>query len=292
MACLQSKQLIIGIMEVVTKHDSSLLVYNSADATLVDAVYGNGRFTCQMPNVNKGGSHAIKIVPSKIMIPNVFPNLVGGGMNVVQTYVIEVGGPVVASSVALPTGFYELTRLLTALNANVGGNFTFTFNANLGRVVVTSLVDADVGLELDNSLANILGFTGTGPFRSVSTPGRSFFTFMEAGDGALTAPSSPHCGCTPLVHVLARKAANGNLLSSNNSEYSVVGSVPMHAAAHGQYAVYTAPDIFLDDIDFRSPRHLGDVDFEIVDAQFKPLVIDPRFPVIIVLKVYHTDTRK
>jgi hypothetical protein len=82
------------------------------------------------------------------------------------------------------------------------------------------------------------------------------------------------------------------MVSSNSKEYDVLATVSMHDTPYGSYASYSARDVFIDDIDFRQPRAISRIDFELLDYKYQPLTIDRRFPVVIQLKVYHTDTVK
>lgn len=263
-------------MDVITRHDSHLIVYSSADAAIIDPVYGNGRFSCLMPNVNRGGTHAIKVVPTRVMIPNVFPNIT-------QLERFHVSGTILD----IQSGFYTISRVLEMLNSAFLG-FVFSLDdTNRVRVVQADPNTTPGVIHFSSTIATMLGFTKN----SRVNDGFPFWAEREM-DLPTVALDMPYFGTTPIVHVLAKKVANNNMLSSNGTEYSVLATVTMTPAEFGQYAVYNAPDIFLDDIDFRSPRSIGDVEFEIVDHAFNPLVIDPKFPVIVQLKVYHTDTKK
>jgi hypothetical protein len=271
-------------MNVITKHDSSLIVYNSADAVQRDAVHGNGEFTCRMSNVNRAGSHAVKLVPYKVFIPNVFPNIKAGA-NVVETYDAALA---LSSSVTVRSDFYSLDALLVSLNLSVGGNFSLAYDSVQARLTLTNVAAGDRTLTVDAKVASMLGFSS-----QVSSVVGSRVSFLVLfGAAPLVAVSVPYMGTTPIVHVIASKAANSNLLSSNSVEYSVLASVNMTTSGYGQYAVHEASDLYLGDIDFRSPRNMSDVDFRIVDQNFETLTIDPRFDVIIQLKVFHTDTSK
>jgi hypothetical protein len=275
--------ILFGTMNVITKHDSSLIVYNSADAIRVDSRYGNGDFTCRMSNVNRAGSHAIKLVPHKVLIPNVFNN-VKDGANQIQTQT-NVFVPV--ADVLVTPGFYALAALLAKLNSSVGGIFGFTFDSSTSRIVLTNLHANEHYLIVDVKVAEMLGFSYTAAMVSGSR-----VSFVVNGAASIQAATVPYLGTSPIVHVIASKAAKSNLLSSNGTEYSVLASVDMTASGFGQYASYEAADLYLGDIDFRSPRDLSDIDFRITDANFETLAIDPRFHVIIQLKVFHTDTEK
>tara|TARA_R110000851_G_scaffold286630_8_gene440488 strand:+ start:641 stop:1183 length:543 start_codon:yes stop_codon:yes gene_type:complete len=180
--------------------------------------------------------------------------------------------------------------MIALLTPTVAGNLTILHDSITGRVEIESKGDVPgiTYLFLHPKLFEMLGFS-VNQLSVVSATE----SVLNVGDSSMVEASrTPAFGTTPIVHVLARKAASQNMLSSNSTEYSVLASVAMSGAAYGEYATYLAPDIFVDDIDFKSPRELSDVDFEIVDHEFNPVIIDPRFPVVIQLKVFHTDTKK
>jgi len=133
----------------------------------------------------------------------------------------------------------------------------------------------------------MLGFDVVG---GVGAGAMSRFVIPEGS--ALVASRIPVMGTTPVVYVIARQIAMNNMVASDSSEYDVLATVDMHATPHGSYAAFTASDVFIHDIDFRQPMAISRVDFELLDYQYQPLIIDRRFPVVIQLKVYHTDTVK
>jgi hypothetical protein len=225
-------------------------------------------------NTNKGGTHAVKVVPAKIFIPNVFTNVES------STGAVTIG----SETGVLATGHYTIDYLLRRINLiSTGGDLVFTYNVDTNRVEVDNTTASSITLSVSTELAVRLGFV-TVPSSSVTT--------ISIPPGQTIVPSSPYMGTTPVVHVLTKRLANANLLSSNNNEYNVLATVDMSGTKYGGYAVFNSFDIYLNDIDFRSPRTVTDVDFEVVDQQFNPLKIDPRFHVIVHLKVYHVDTRK
>lgn len=272
-------------MDVIAKHDSSLILYNSSDATRKDTKYGNGEFTCSMKNINRAGSHAIKVVPYNVFIPNVFPNIITGTNDGITNNISGTD----PGSFVIPQGFFTITSLLELLNTYNTGTLEFAYDPIMSHVTITNtdISVQDRTLNIDVVLAKRLGLTYT---PSMVTGTRVVFT-IPAG-GTLEAGSVPHMATTPIAHVLAYKAANFNLLSSNRTEYSVLASVNMSKVPYGEYAVHEASDIFIGDIEYRTPRYLGDLDFKIVDADFNTLIIDERFPVLVELKVYHGDTQK
>jgi hypothetical protein len=270
-------------MNVITKHDSHTIVYSSADASVVSGEWGNGQFTCQLLNVNRGGTHAVKVVPAKVLVPNVFENVSTGASSMSIFLPADLGGGLHNSGTIEP-GHYVLSYLLRRLNL-IHASIQFQYNADTYRVEVTNTSGGDLTLDISAPLAIRLGFT-------VPTVGVVGYTFVAVDSATTVAPSQPFMGTTPVVHVVAKKIANSNLLSSNSGEYNILATVDMTQTPYGAYASFTSPDIFLNDVDFRTPRSIGDVDFEILDSEFNPLYIDPRFHVIIQLKVYHVDTTK
>ena len=454
------------MQSVIARHDSSLVTFSSADAISTDPVYGAGRFTCNLNNANRGATHAIKILPSKVLVPNVLQNVKAGGNTVTSivltgtknivvpegvnsaqividfttvdsqtgevitdapgpNYVILTPSPITfpagsytpseyatvfntslaanssvlpddynfpfrtyvelvnmtASSAgltltailpstiqdserinptfnenhlttptgisfqfeqgdikvrqlglqtitelgasgnilsinktvnvrptvinenttpyAIPPGFYSIDGLIGVINAQFNALFTFTSENDRVSVSVGGVItplDANGIVEhaivMDIAMAEKLGLhTNT---HTVVGSGKRFLIGSSEDQEitTTTANTFPHMGTSPVVHILAKEGAMNNMVASNSQEYNVIATVPMNEAAYGTYASYKAPDTFVDDIDFRSARSMQRVDFELLDHNYNPVVIDPRFPVIIQLKVYHTDTRK
>ena len=99
-------------------------------------------------------------------------------------------------------------------------------------------------------------------------------------------------GTTPLVYVVARQVALNRMVASDSKEYNVIATVSLHDVPYGSYGVFRGTDLFMDDVEFRAPRALDQIDVELLDYKYKPLVVDTRYPVILQLKVFHTDTIK
>jgi hypothetical protein len=188
---------------------------------------------------------------------------------------------------SIEPGYYVLSYLLRRLNQiHTATTVQFMYNVDTFRVEVQNDTTDQWVIDLPGPLARRLGFTSVGQDDSVRT-------LVTCAPNSLTvAPGQPYMGTAPVVHVAAKKIANSNLLSSNSGEYNILATVDMTQTQYGQYAVFNSFDIYLNDIDFRTPRNIGDVDFEILDHEFQPIYIDPRFHVVIQLKVYHTDTTK
>ena len=275
-------------MNEITRHDSHSIVYTSADASKVSAILGNGQFSCRLLNTNKGGTHAVKIVPAKVLIPNVFSNVESatGTVTILSEHEFDASRTRQEETGILETGFYTIDYLLRRISSIcTGGEIVLTFNVDTQRVNTENNTTSIFSILMSTAVATRLGFT-------TFLPGVNGVVNVLISPGSSSASSTPYMGTTPVVHVLTKRLANANLLSSNNNEYNVVATVDMTGTPYGGYAVFNSFDIYLNDIDFRTPRTVTDIDFEVVDQEFKPLVIDPRFHVVVHLKVYHVDTRK
>ena len=455
------------------KHDSTVVNYSSADAISVDPTYGNGKFTCSMNNANRGATHAVKVVPSKIIVPNVFPNIKNGS-NVITTSIstttvsdivvtesnkavslvlryanydangvergfgnypiftdvpfplgsytpqeyetamyslltplfsthpeplirqmrvtlqyIEadtafifslvglpwvvnnlvsstwasspfaittayaigvtffgpgrspnvtaysniyrpgvdgniipslansssditngnansintlpeeypldvVSGFAETSNAVIPQGYYSASALLEKLNTLNTNILQWSYNTNGNGVFEVTIPNADgtntIVMDISNDLADVLGLT-LNPYTKIET-NKLRFVIGQNTTSILQASQLPHMGTTPIVHVVAREAAMNNMTASDSREYDLIATIPMTNTPYGAYASYTAPDIYVDDIDYKSVRSLTKIDFEILDYKYNVVTIDPRFPVVVQLKAFHVDTNK
>jgi hypothetical protein len=284
---------------VISRHDSSLLTLSSEDATAVDTTYGNGKFTCQLKNANRGGTHAIKVVPNLVMVPNVFNNVndepfQGGPTD---------GGLFTYGSFdwALPIGYYTQTQFVNAFNTRTQniGHFPgriikmsvtvdgfmqfFTLNGSFFEVYEAYTV------QMSKHMADMLGFTVS---TSQVTLFQTVVQVVVPADGVVIANVLPCMGTTPLVYVVTRQLAMNRMTASDSKEYNVIATVSMHDVPYGSYGVFRGGDIFMEDVEFRTPRALDQIDVELLDYKYRPLKVDTRYPVSIQLKVFHTDTVK
>lgn len=272
--------------DTITKHDSALVVYNSNDAIAVDSVYGNGRFTCNINNANFI-THCVKVFPSKLAIPNVFENI--KERIEVRSIIVdpEMNNTIFSSEGdSIMPGFYTLSRLLETLNSIFpNGILKFAFNNLTSLVEVQILSD---GVVMPNVLADLLGFC-----QQPDSFDASFKTFLRplGESNKVMASCVPCVGTTPVVHVVAKQIASNNMVASNSRGYNVVATVNVDVP-YGSYIKYNAPDIFVDDIDYRTHRDATQIEFELLDCNYNVLKIDKRFPVILTFKLFHMDTNK
>lgn len=286
--CRNNKRLVENMsmyQAVLSRQDSSLVTLSSDDAKEVDVTYGNAKFKCNLMNTNRGGTHAIKIVPNLVMVPNVFNN-VYTGMNQLDRYF----GYGLNESITVPIGFYTRDEFVNMYNSLGGGSIVMsvTVDGYIQLLAILPLMNSQ--LFMVPAMANMLGFTDRTlfPFNGTHVE----VDILIANLSIVVANTRPHMGTTPVVYVTTRQFGINRMIASNNRDYNVIATVSMHDVPYGSYGVLRGQDIFMDDIEFRSPRSLDQVDVELLDSNYNTLTIDPRFEVIIQLKVFHTDTTK
>ena len=286
---------------VISRHDSSLVTLNSEDATAVDSTYGNGKFTCQLKNANRGGTHDIKVVPNLVMVPNVFNNvqLINDGDTTGNGYTMSdfQGGPGTSGGQTwvIPEGFYTRDEFISKFNATSTGQLKMAVTEDGYILLYTTSGSYTVQMQI--SMARMLGFhifnsnvTKLTDTASVIR-GWAVQVTVPAG-GIVVANALPFMGTTPLVYIVTRQLAMNRMTASDSKEYNVIATVSMHDVPYGSYGVFRGGDIFMEDVEFRTPRALDQIDVELLDYKYRPLKVDARYPVSIQLKVFHTDTVK
>ena len=292
----------------ITRHLSSVVSYCSHHATKVDDTYGNGKFTCVINNGNDI-THAIKVVPAHVMVPNLFPN-VGSDYTITMlrfSYAWNLTGN---SSITIPQGYYTIQSLVDFIQTElltISGDPSLDLACKFegDRVVFTknnytSQVDTYLVVSLPKELSKILGFQNNQQttLTGIQTPEDLLLIHEQLPNPTatvyygLTALTHPCLISTPLVHIMARELAPGNMQTSNSQEHNLVCTIPLHDVPYGSYATHVASDIFVHDIDYKTPRSIGAVSFEVRDHNLNLLDIDRRFPVLIQLKVYHIDEKR
>ena len=284
--CRNNKRLVENMsmyQAVLSRQDSSLVTLSSDDAKDVDATYGNGKFKCNLMNTNRGGTHAIKIVPNLVMVPNVFNN-VYTGMN--TGIITNTGAPTAAFT--MPIAFYSRDEFISTWNIFYSYLHAVMGVHTDGRIKFTNATSDDITVNMSLLMATMLGFTD----RTLYPYDGTYVAILVDAVNIISATIIPHMGTTPVVYVATRQFGINRMIASNNCDYNVIATVSMHDVAYGSYGVFRGQDIFMDDIEFRSPRSLDQVDVELLDSNYNTLTIDTRFEVILQLKVFHTDTTK
>ena len=285
------------LQPVIARHDSSLVTLSSSDAVKVDGTYGNGKFTCQLRNANRGGTHAIKVVPNLVMVPNLFYNMTDEkNTNKKNFFQGNVGG--VGYQWIMPLGHYTQSQFVNEFNKQTAlepapGNVMKMSVSDLGFMQFYTTSGGSYLVQMSHGMADMLGFTVATTQVAIFPIGTPYGVKVTVPSGSIvTANAIPSMGTTPLVYVVARQVALNRMVASDSKEYNVIATVSLHDVPYGSYGVFRGKDLFMEDVEFRAPRALDQIDVELLDYKYKPLVIDPRYPVILQLKVFHTDTIK
>ena len=289
---------------VISRHDSSLVTLNSEDATAVDATYGNGKFTCQLKNANRGGTHAIKVVPNLVMVPNVFNNVqsTNDGDTTGNRFTMSdfQGGPGTGVGYywRIPEGFYTRDEFISKFNTmTISEDNKLKMAINEDGYMLFYTTSGSYTFQMQISMARMLGFhifnSNVTKLTDTASVIRGWAVQVTVPAGSIVVANAlPFMGTTPLVYIVTRQLAMNRMTASDSKEYNVIATVSMHDVPHGSYGVFRGGDIFMEDVEFRTPRALDQIDVELLDYKYRPLKVDARYPVSIQLKVFHTDTVK
>lgn len=99
----------------IANENSILLDLNSRQADQ-DPVYGNGRFVVTVPNASKI-TECVKVVPTKVTIPNIFPN-VRSGTNLRIYRNADPATQVTENTILIPEGFYSRDELIQLVSGD------------------------------------------------------------------------------------------------------------------------------------------------------------------------------
>jgi len=284
-------------MAAVIPTNSVLLDLNSRFA-VPDVTLGNGKYTCVVNNANKVNS-CIKIMPHRISIPNIFPNIRSNSSLTFFLIANFENRRIELKKVDITEGFYTLTDLLATLNtpdSSLSVALTDTGKLQLKLTIPASgggdpnsTTQDRVFIEGENeTLFSLLGFqTQRGTKTTIEM---KFFRGESTLEWSVVAPNIPNMGGEKLVHVSLRPISQGNLVSSNGYEYDILTTVPLHTTKYGDYAVQSAPDLFTDDTDFPRQLTAASAEVELLDAYYEPLHVPTNYHVNVQLKCYHLDS--
>lgn len=206
-----------------------------------------------------------KILPYKILIPNVFPNLPTGTLTVNQNST--------STNLIIPEGQYTFTAFQSLWNTQFP-NVQMTLNA-AQQIILTSTTH-EFTVTIPDNYQPILGVT-------TST--------LQSFNNVVTGVNPVNMGGKKLIHVAA-DFAGANLVHSNDQfgTLPVICSVSLHNVQYGQYAELTTQDFFADDYDWGGREHsLQTCRIRLLDDDFNLVNIPSNFPVTVMLQVYFKD---
>ena len=202
---------------------------------------------------------------------------------------------ILMESVKVPQGRYIGETLADSVNSAstlirlTYDSDTTQFQFTLSNALSTnSQQEMELYVGVSKDIRDMMGITN---IQTQTYEGVEVFRLGGKGE-SITSNTFVKMGGTPLVYVVSLECAPNNCMGSDGNRYNVLCSVPLHEASFGQYACYLAPDVFVDDVDYRTARSMSQATFHVLDHRFRPVYIDPRFPVTIKVKCYHKDTKK
>ena len=237
-------------------------------------LFQNGSFSVTAGNSDKI-QQAVKVVPVKAFLPNVFNN-VHEYNNDVAIHMPDHSNPALRTvALNVPHQFYDSTQLTAALNnawavetAGLGGDVgSVLFAVADTNHISISTTAADGGnashlLVAPSEFHHLLGFqTHHEPhdhidFQSMDDPHR---VLLSSG---VNVPGGLQTGLPGLshVHIAIPEMGNNNLVSSTAAgqalNKNVVMTIPLSDTPFGSYACQEVDDVDVHDVDFLQPLSL------------------------------------
>lgn len=279
---------------------SVLLNLSSRDAVHRDPVRQNGSFRVVLNNPNHINS-ATRVVAHKIVVPNAFPNVRSDH----AFYFNNMPTP----AFVVPEGFYTAEQYITAFKLGYEAANTLAGNPFPDLVVVqppdgnptavisfgVTLTGAPFFLLASKDTWNVSGWitattvsTSPGLFQLAVIPGMVLNQVIGPGVPLVNPTAPPNLAGIQLAYVAIKQSCQGNLVSSNSSQYNILGAVSMSGVTYGSYATERAVDIEIDEVYMGTASNLQTCDIDILDESFRPLVVPLSHDVTIILKVFHT----
>jgi len=255
------------------RHEESALLYLSTEhAVANDPDLGRWKF-----NINNTiyMDKAIKIVPTTVSVPNIFPNV-----NIYNNKFSVTDDLDVTTNYEIKVGQYTLDELVAELN---------TFDVD----IIFSTVDSKVNLLID--------FPAT--FRTEG-PDTDFFDLIgwtriaNAVNGGhevlapstVTGPDVVNLGGEKMVFLVCDHVAPGNLIyGADGMPYDVFSAVSFHDVEYGQTSTFRAADVHVDDISFKGHSDLCTLVMELKDSKMRVLPMPSNYHIRVVFKVFHRE---
>lgn len=284
------------------RYPSCLVAYSSSDAVYSSNVYGNGDFKCVINNATNI-THAIKVSPNRVVVPNIFPN-VGPYVSVG----FEFAGTVIP--IQLTHGFYSATEFCQMFNAVWQATRAAimlgdpTFSADMALTVVQSgtsnqsisltKTGTDNGpLHASVDFWELIGFQSIVSHVPGNTDVNSQIRILDVPETLIWPRTPPHFGGESVVHIDMGEAAPANMVSSSRQgeHRNIMISVPLTKTAYGEYTCYKSADTATDDVDFDGNINLHNVEVKLRDSKMRQLTVPSNYHVLVILKVFHTDEK-
>ena len=129
------------------------------------------------------------------------------------------------------------------------------------------------------SVGSLMGFGG-----KVNTP--ESVEYISGGRKRFIIPMYILAPREPYVYVAIKDMCEGNLVSSDGSQYNILAVVELTNTPYGSYRGFDATDLKVDDVSFLDNINIHTADIMILDKRFRPLYVPLNHHVAIVLKAF------
>jgi hypothetical protein len=257
-------------------------------------LWGNGKFSVHFGN-SFGITKTVKVVPSSVSIPNVFPNIRREWTGWSNDLEITASGSFLSK-------FYDIDEFITALSVikTEGGDPIFVLDTPSGKITTNGGLDLiTYNITMHPRVWIVMGWGDIVLAQSGNTSEEQA-TWTWTGT-TTDVPSTyfqlllPNLAGEQIIHLSFGGHARANMVASlggqggTGSIKDVMLTVPIADTPYGGLHTRQTSDMWIDDIDFRQETNMADVVVEILDDRFNPLYIPTNHHVSISFKVYHAD---
>jgi len=254
--------------------NSALLYLSSEHSVLTHPEQGRWEFnignTVYMDKV-------VRIVPTTILVPNIFPNV-----NIYNNKFSITDDLDVTTNYEMEVGQYTLDELVVALNAAVN-DINITWETIDSKVNL--LLDGSGTIHTDGPYTDFFDLIGWTSIANAVDGGHAVSTA-----GQVLGPDVVNIGGEKLVFLTCDKIAPSNAIHGlDGTAWDIFGVVSFHDAEYGQTAEHRAADVRVDDVEFKGQTNLDTLVIEIKDSKMRALPFPSNYHIRVVFKVYHRD---
>jgi hypothetical protein len=283
---------------ILSSANSCVVLLSTTQASKISTRYGNGEFGVSMENTLRV-QKVVKVCPIRVWMPNVFNNV--NEFN--NTFRVQlIGTPEFFNQdFVLPTGFYtaeEFCVMFNTTTANVSGLSLTVTGQGVNNQKINMVGDGNLELLAPVEFFDLIGYqdlTITSTQRLQGQVPGDLFTrslVLKDRDPATTpAITVPNFGGTKVVHIAASPSmCPSNVVDGNGHVWDILISMSLADTPYGEYALYQAPDTFVDDYEHHSSINITNNTITVLDHKYRQLKIPTNYHWGISLKAYHVDT--
>jgi hypothetical protein len=198
--------------------------------------------------VNHVPIHTAQARIKMVIIPNLFNNIrASPPSDANSTFSYELAA--VPTSFIIPSGFYNITELITYIEAQQAG-ITLTYDDETNLITFANATGGDfeiINKADGNSLADVLGIVTT---QTVAT------------GSSITFANKPNLFNYNMLYIASNRLSNGYNLISGEQRLSIVASIPLNEP-YGSVIYYEIQEQH--PIEFQSPVNIEDVDIRLIN---------------------------